>query len=285
MQTKVTRKLGFLIALLVITAICLLSIVRSKIPKADEFNVTSGTDTSGIESTDGYSEDATQILVVANDENLIRNDDNLVSSYDDLYLLEYDTPAEAEEAVEYYNSVATMAEMNDEFEIDDSITEVTSEDTTSEEEVTSEEITSENNTSEEITSEDTEATTEDTSADVDSTDEADSLTILSEIIDDDVDGTGTIAIIDTGVNADVYESISVIGDDASDDNGHGTRMYEIIKEEYPEAKILSIKAMNANGKGSAADIYAALEYAIEKNVSIINLSLSNTYLPSYGYLV
>ena len=274
MQTKVTRKLGFLIALLVITAICLLSIVRSKIPKADEFNVTSGTDTSGIESTDGYSEDATQILVVANDENLIRNDDNLVSSYDDLYLLEYDTPAEAEEAVEYYNSVATMAEMNDEFEIDDSITEVTSEDTTSEEEVTSEEITSENNTSEEITSEDTEATTEDTSADVDSTDEADSLTILSEIIDDDVDGTGTIAIIDTGVNADVYESISVIGDDASDDNGHGTRMYEIIKEEYPEAKILSIKAMNANGKGSAADIYAALEYAIEKNVSIINLSLS-----------
>lgn len=274
MQTKVTRKLGFLIALLVITAICLLSIVRSKIPKADEFNVTSGTDTGDIESTDGYSEDATQILVVANDENLIRNDDNLVSSYDDLYLLEYDTPAEAEEAVEYYNSVATMAEMNDEFEIDDSITEVTSEDTTSEEEVTSEKITSEEEITSEDTSADVDSITEDTSADVDSTDGADSLTILSEIIDDDVDGTGTIAIIDTGVNADVYESISVIGDDASDDNGHGTRMYEIIKEEYPEAKVLSIKAMNANGKGSAADIYAALEYAIEKNVSIINMSLS-----------
>ena len=179
----------------------------------------------------------TQILVGTDDETIIRKKDELVSSYDGLYLINFNSYEEAVKAVEYYSSIAEFAELNEVFEV-------------AEDEISSEEVI------ESLENDD------------------DALSTLNEVISDDIDGAGTIALIDTGVNGDVYESISLIGDDASDDNGHGTRMYEIIKEEYPEAKVISIKVMNADGKGQASDIYAAIEYAIEKKVSIINLSLS-----------
>ena len=85
----------------------------------------------------------------------------------------------------------------------------------------------------------------------------------------------TIALIDTGVNAEgLVGEVSVLGGSASDDNGHGSKMFNAIKEEYPDAKVLSIKAMDANGSGQASDIYAAIMYAIEKKVDLINLSLT-----------
>ena len=85
----------------------------------------------------------------------------------------------------------------------------------------------------------------------------------------------TIAVIDTGINAsDLVGSVSVLGGSTSDNNGHGTAMYKYIKEENPNAKILSIKALGDDGRGKADAIIAAITYAVESKVDIISLSVS-----------
>ena len=102
-------------------------------------------------------------------------------------------------------------------------------------------------------------------------------------ISDDHEGEQTykgadafIALIDSGAdNANVVEQASVIGDSVSDDNGHGTRMAALIAAVNPSVRILSIKALDEHSNGNIADIYEAIEYAISKNVSVINLSISS----------
>ena len=87
----------------------------------------------------------------------------------------------------------------------------------------------------------------------------------------------TIALIDTGVseNSNVVQRVSVIGDLPDDDNGHGDHMLSCILEQNPNAKVISVKALDAAGNATAADIYSAIEYAVyREDVSIINLSVS-----------
>lgn len=83
-----------------------------------------------------------------------------------------------------------------------------------------------------------------------------------------------IALIDTGVNDSRAEAYSVIGSETKDDNGHGTKMLDIVLRENPKAKIISIKAMDESGRGQLSAIYSAVALAIEKKADIINLSLS-----------
>lgn len=86
------------------------------------------------------------------------------------------------------------------------------------------------------------------------------------------DYSGYIALIDTGADgADV--SLSVLGDNGIDYDGHGTEMLEFIKAENPNAKVLSIKAFEDHTT-NAANLYAGIKLAIESNVSVINLSLA-----------
>ena len=69
-----------------------------------------------------------------------------------------------------------------------------------------------------------------------------------------------VALIDTGAaNDNVIEETSVIGDSASDDNGHGTRMAALIAAVNPNVRILSIKALDEHSNGSVSDIYEAIE--------------------------
>lgn len=89
-----------------------------------------------------------------------------------------------------------------------------------------------------------------------------------------------IALIDTGVPADAgVDAISLIDEDPADDNGHGSGMLARIREQNPEASVLSIKALDKDGKGDISAVYAAMEYAMEKNVRIINLSMSAVASP------
>lgn len=86
-----------------------------------------------------------------------------------------------------------------------------------------------------------------------------------------------IAVIDTGVRSSddqIIEKISMLGDDGSDDNGHGTEMIQTISDADPNAKIISIKALDSSGYGDVTSIYSAIKYAIEKKVDIINLSIA-----------
>ena len=89
----------------------------------------------------------------------------------------------------------------------------------------------------------------------------------------------TIALIDTGVSKSqkTVENISVIGKSPYDDHSHGASMYKIIKKENPDAKILSIKALNKHGEGSPEDVAKAINIAIDKKVDIINLSMAAVY--------
>lgn len=94
-----------------------------------------------------------------------------------------------------------------------------------------------------------------------------------------------IALIDTGVPADSgIDAVSFIGDDPADDNGHGSGMLARIRQQNPEANVLSVKALDAAGRGDTSAVYAAMEYAIEKKVRIINLSMSAVASPDNGIL-
>ncbi|MBQ9031974.1 MAG: VaFE repeat-containing surface-anchored protein [Parasporobacterium sp.] len=86
-------------------------------------------------------------------------------------------------------------------------------------------------------------------------------------------GSFDIALIDTGA-AGADESVSMLGGYAGDDNGHGSAMLEYIREQNPNARVLSIKAMDAAGQGDMSAVYAAIQYALTKDVRIISLSIS-----------
>lgn len=96
----------------------------------------------------------------------------------------------------------------------------------------------------------------------------------------DYSGQNVIAVIDSGASQYVNETIdnvSVFKNYTAEDNfGHGSKMTHIIKSEYPDANIVSIKALTDSGTGTIANIYSAIRWAIDSNVKYINLSLSAT---------
>lgn len=82
-----------------------------------------------------------------------------------------------------------------------------------------------------------------------------------------------ITLIDTGSDI-ANEKISFLGDDGSDNNGHGTDMATLILEQTDDAYIISVKAIGDNGKGSLSDVYAALRYAIDHDSDYILMAIS-----------
>lgn len=97
---------------------------------------------------------------------------------------------------------------------------------------------------------------------------------LSEADTEEVNQSNVIAVIDTGSSErdNVIERVSMLGEDVSDDNGHGDEMISKILSQDKDAKVISIKAMDSNGRGTTSSVYAGLQYAIEKKVDIINMS-------------
>jgi len=82
-----------------------------------------------------------------------------------------------------------------------------------------------------------------------------------------------IAVIDTGSNV-ANEKYSVIGDDVSDQHGHGTNIANYILSETDDAYIISIKAIGSDGTGNVSDICAAVTMAQSMNVDVILMALS-----------
>ena len=96
------------------------------------------------------------------------------------------------------------------------------------------------------------------------------------------EGEVRVAIIDTGSNL-ANESYSVIGGDTSDDNGHGTRMAELILDnDADNAYIISIKALGVDGHGSIVDVYNAVQLALELDVDYILMSFSTINSTDYS---
>lgn len=92
-----------------------------------------------------------------------------------------------------------------------------------------------------------------------------------------------VAVLDTGVDTthpslqgyiiDGYNAFNV-GEEAIDDNGHGTNVIGTIALHSPQSiKIVPVKVLDSNGQGSLYSVLKGLYYAIHENVDIINMSL------------
>ncbi len=83
-----------------------------------------------------------------------------------------------------------------------------------------------------------------------------------------------VAILDTGSNVAYKEGISLIDSTVKDYNGHGTLIAQIIREIYPEAELYIVKVMGKDGLLIDEEaVISGLEWAIERGVNIINMSL------------
>lgn len=97
-----------------------------------------------------------------------------------------------------------------------------------------------------------------------------------------------VAVFDTGVSP--HEDLTITGgvsfvgytSDYSDDNGHGTHIAGTIAAKdnklgvvgaAPDAEIYAVKVLDKNGGGSYSNIIAALEWAVDNKIDIVNMSL------------
>jgi len=109
----------------------------------------------------------------------------------------------------------------------------------------------------------------------------------------DADGQGVrVAIIDSGVDAD-HPALSgrivrrlrvelrgdeaVVVDDpgASDLVGHGTACAGIVVGIAPAVELISIRVLGADNRGKGRALAAAVEWAVDAGVAVVNLSLSS----------
>ena len=90
----------------------------------------------------------------------------------------------------------------------------------------------------------------------------------------DYTGKDAIALIDTGTDGSTVDAVSFVDNDVTDYFGHATKIIKTIRKQNKNAKILALKALDDNGKGTTASVMAALQYAIDSHVSIINMSFS-----------
>lgn len=214
-----------------------------------------------------------RLMVLSDDPSVFEGKNNVIGQYGNLYLMQFDFPEAAMQAYDYYKDIVTAVEPDISVEVasnvdvGDADKEDVDTDTVNDDELdisTTEEQTSVNDS--------TVDETQDTNP------EDNPINVLNSVdaSPDVKKERGVIALIDTGVSehANVIDRISVIDDDASgNSDSHGDVMVNAIVSQDPEAKILSIKAMDDNGYGTVSALVAAMEYAIEQKVSIINLSL------------
>jgi subtilisin len=71
------------------------------------------------------------------------------------------------------------------------------------------------------------------------------------------------------------DEVKVVPDDGGDLYGHGTACAGIIVGLAPEVEIVSVRVLGADLRGKGAAFLAGLEWAVERGVQVMNLSLSS----------
>lgn len=107
--------------------------------------------------------------------------------------------------------------------------------------------------------------------------------------------TGTnvkVAVIDSGISP--HNDLTVAGGISTvdytteyiDDNGHGTHVAGIIAAHNngsgivgvaPDVELYAVKSMQQDGSGTVGDVIKGMEWAIQNNMDIINLSIGTPY--------
>src|SRR4051812_46818445 len=106
-------------------------------------------------------------------------------------------------------------------------------------------------------------------------------------------GAGAVvAVIDTGglashqdLQGRLVAGHDFVGndDDPNDENGHGTHVTGIVAANdgngigvssvAPDAKVMPVRVLDADGSGSSGDIAAGIDWAVAHGAQVINLSL------------
>jgi len=108
-------------------------------------------------------------------------------------------------------------------------------------------------------------------------------------------GTGIkIGIVDTGIDRThpdfagrIVDGSSFVSDDYQDDNGHGTHVASICAGSgaaqggtytgvAPEARLYIAKVLDRSGSGSMSGVMAGVEWAVDRGVQVINMSLGGS---------
>ncbi|MCW5880592.1 MAG: S8 family peptidase [Anaerolineae bacterium] len=114
-------------------------------------------------------------------------------------------------------------------------------------------------------------------------------------------GSGVrVAVVDTGVDAQhpdlvgrVIDAKDFTGEGAGDGNGHGTHVAGIIagsgaasdgkyRGVAPDALILAARVLGSGGSGQQSWVMAGIEWAVERGVKVINMSLGGPPEPGDG---
>lgn len=99
-----------------------------------------------------------------------------------------------------------------------------------------------------------------------------------------------ICLLDSGADSSLPYIVSgydfVNNDnDILDDNGHGINMVSVIHAVAPDAKIIAVKVLDANGVGYSSNVIAGIDYciqhAIENNIKIISMSFGGGAYSEY----
>jgi hypothetical protein len=100
-----------------------------------------------------------------------------------------------------------------------------------------------------------------------------------------------LAILDTGISANsgltIKQEVSLVDSEPNieDTNGHGTTLASIIAASLektgfigiaPAVDLYNVKVLNKDGVGNYSDIIEGIEWAIDKDVNIINMSFGGT---------
>lgn len=231
--------------------------------------------------TEGLDFSSCELLIATEDAGIFTEDTEVVSGYDGVYLTRYPNAETAKNAYTYYYDKADFVDVNSVIKAsengDDNKTE-DEENSSDDEDVPQQKESDKTEPSEEV------ANDGHGEADMSNLNKGDDA--IANLNDVDFEETtdekenpykGFIALIDTGAEKKgiVKEAVSLIGDETEDDNGHGTDMVKAITDANKDAKVISVKALNKDGKGNVSDVYAAIKYAIELKVSVINLSMSS----------
>ena len=234
-----------------------------------------GVDTKGLDFS------SCELLIATEDASIFTADTEVVSEYDGVYLTRYPDAETAKNAYTYYYDKADLVDVNSVIKAsengDENKTEDEEEQSSDDEDVPQQKETDKTEPSEEV------ADVDYSEADMSNLNKGDDA--IANLNDVNFDETtdeknpykGFIALIDTGAKKEgiVKEAVSLIGDETDDDNGHGTNMVKAITDANKDAKVISVKALNKDGKGNVSDVYAAIKYAIELKVSVINLSMAS----------